>query len=138
MAGDLAAAESVCAAGLAGSRTAGHLENTARLLNRMAAIDLLARRTEDAAAHLREALQILVRAGGWFELINSLDCCGHLCAATGRPAEAVTMWAAHAALCRQEGMETGPQRCACGSNRYARPGRPSGPPRPVRPKNGAR
>jgi predicted ATPase/DNA-binding CsgD family transcriptional regulator len=102
VAGDLAAAESVCAAGLAESRTAGHLENTARLLNRMAAIDLLARRTEDAAAHLREALQILVRAGGWFELINSLDCCGHLCAATGRPAEAVTMWAAHAALCRQE------------------------------------
>jgi len=27
-----------------------------------------------------------------------LDYCGHLCAATGRPAEAVAMWAAHAAL----------------------------------------
>jgi DNA-binding CsgD family transcriptional regulator len=103
VAGHLAAAESVCVAGLAQSRTAGHLENTARLLNRMAAIDLLARRIEDAAARLREALQILVRAGGWYELINSLDGCGHLCAATGRPAEAVTMWAAHAALCRQEG-----------------------------------
>jgi predicted ATPase/DNA-binding CsgD family transcriptional regulator len=103
LAGDLAAAESVCTAGLAQSRSAGHLENTARLLNRMAAIDLLARRIEDAAAHLREALQILVRAGGWFELINSLDCCGHLCAATGRPAQAVTTWAARAALWRQEG-----------------------------------
>jgi predicted ATPase/DNA-binding CsgD family transcriptional regulator len=103
VAGHLAAAESVCVAGLAQSRTAGHLENTARLLNRMAAIDLLARRIEDAAARLREALQILVRAGGWYELINSLDGCGHLCTATGRPAEAVTMWAAHAAICRQEG-----------------------------------
>jgi predicted ATPase/DNA-binding CsgD family transcriptional regulator len=103
VAGNLAAAESVCTAGLAQSRSAGHLENTARLLNRMAAIDLLARRIEDAAAHLREALQILARAGGWFELINCLDSCGLLCAATGRPAEAVTMWAAHAALCPQEG-----------------------------------
>jgi predicted ATPase/DNA-binding CsgD family transcriptional regulator len=102
-AGNLAAAESVCAEGLAQSRTAGHLENTARLLNRMMIIDLRAARTEAAAAHLREALQILARAGGWFELINCLDSCGLLCAATGRPAEAVTMWAAHAALCPQEG-----------------------------------
>jgi predicted ATPase/DNA-binding CsgD family transcriptional regulator len=101
--GNLAAAESVCTAGLAQSRTAGQLENMVRLLNRMAAIDLLARRIEDAAAHLREALQILVRTGGWFELINSLDCCGHLCAATGRPAGAVTTWAARAALWPQEG-----------------------------------
>ena len=100
--GNLAAAESVCTAGLAQSRTAGQLENMVRLLNRMAAIDLLARRIEDAAAHLREALQILVRTGGWFELINSLDCSGHLCAATGRPAEAVTTWAARAALWPQE------------------------------------
>ena len=42
--GDLAAAESVCAAGLAQSRTAGHLENTAQLLNRMVIMDLRARR----------------------------------------------------------------------------------------------
>ena len=27
-----------------------------------------------------------------------LDCCGHLCAATRRPAEAITAWAAAAAL----------------------------------------
>jgi DNA-binding CsgD family transcriptional regulator len=31
-----------------------------------------------------------------------LDCCGHLCAATGRPAEAITVWAALAALLQQE------------------------------------
>jgi hypothetical protein len=35
--------------------------------------------------------------GPWY-----LDACGHLCAATGRPAEAVTMWAAHAALITRE------------------------------------
>jgi DNA-binding NarL/FixJ family response regulator len=32
----------------------------------------------------------------WFAVY--LDCCGHLCAATGRQAEAVTLWAAYAAL----------------------------------------
>ena len=32
--------------------------------------------SEDAAAHLREALQIAARTGGWFELLNDLDCCG--------------------------------------------------------------
>ena len=32
----------------------------------------------------------------WFAVY--LDCCGHLCVATGRQAEAVTIWAAYAAL----------------------------------------
>jgi len=31
-------------------------------------------------------------------MLSSLNCCGHLCAATGRPAEAVTVWAAYRAL----------------------------------------
>jgi DNA-binding CsgD family transcriptional regulator len=65
------------------------------LLVRMAELDLRAGRTEDAAAHLREALQLAVRTGFW--LAYYLDCCGHLCAATGRYAEAVTAWAAWAA-----------------------------------------
>ena len=39
-----------------------------------------------------------MRTGGWIELVNCLDGCGHLCAATGRPADAVTIWAAYAAL----------------------------------------
>ena len=99
--GDLAGAETICAAGLARCRTANSLQNLAILLNRMAVLDLEAGRIQDAAAHLREALQILVRSGGWFELINALDSCGYLCAATGRCAEAVTMWAAYAALCQQ-------------------------------------
>ena len=34
---------------------------------------------------------------------NSLDGCGFLCAATSRPAEAVTIWAAEAALTHQAG-----------------------------------
>ncbi len=31
-------------------------------------------------------------------MLNGLWCCARLCAATGRPAEAVTLWAAHDAL----------------------------------------
>ena len=102
-AGDLAAANRVCAAGLARSRDAGDLWNLAALLTPITTLDLQAGRIEDAAAHLREALQITLRAGGRNELLNGLDRCGYLCAATGRRAEAVTLWAAHAAILRQEG-----------------------------------
>ena len=97
-AGDLAAAEQVCAAGLARSQDAGDLHNLVGLLPMMVTLDLEAGRVEDAAAHLREALQLATRTGGWLELGNGLDRCGHLCAATGRPAEAITVWAATAVL----------------------------------------
>jgi DNA-binding CsgD family transcriptional regulator len=45
---------------------------------------------------------VALRTGAWTQAINSLDCCGLLCAATGRPAEAVAAWAAHAALMRHQ------------------------------------
>jgi DNA-binding CsgD family transcriptional regulator len=102
-AGELAAADRICAAGLAGSREAGDPWNQARLLVSMAMLDLRAARIQDAAAHLQEALQIAARTGDQFDLGNALDCCGYLCAATGRYAEAVTVWAAHAAIFRQKG-----------------------------------
>jgi predicted ATPase/DNA-binding CsgD family transcriptional regulator len=102
-AGELAAADRVCAAGLARSREAGDPWNQARLLTQMTILDLRAARIEDAAAHLRESLQIAARTAGQFELQNGLDCCGYLCTATGRYAEAVTVWAAHAAIFRHEG-----------------------------------
>ena len=95
-AGDFAAAELVCAAGLAASRDAGDLQNQPAMLSRMALLEQWAGRVDDAAAHLREALQISLRAGSW--LGDYLEDCGYLCAATGRYAEAVTAWAAHAAL----------------------------------------
>jgi predicted ATPase/DNA-binding CsgD family transcriptional regulator/transcriptional regulator with XRE-family HTH domain len=95
-ANDFAAAERVCADGLAASRDAGDMVHLPTLLARMALLDLRAGRAEDAAASLREALQLASRTGMRFAVY--LDCCGHLCAATGRQAEAVTMWAAYAAL----------------------------------------
>jgi DNA-binding CsgD family transcriptional regulator len=99
-AGDLAEAERAGAAGLARARDAGDLWNQAVLLPRIVDLDLRAGRTGDAAAHLREGLQIAVRASSWFELLTGLSQCGNLCAATGRAAEALTLWAACAAVDR--------------------------------------
>jgi predicted ATPase/DNA-binding CsgD family transcriptional regulator len=102
-AGDLAAAERVSAAGLARAREAGDLQNQAGLLPKIVDLDVQAGRTQDAAAHLREALQIAMRTGSWYELLGGLYLCGTLCAATGRHAEALTVWAADAALAGHEG-----------------------------------
>jgi non-specific serine/threonine protein kinase len=106
-AGDLAAAERVCATGLARSRDAGDMKNLGELLILMAMLQLRAGRTGDAAAHLREGFQIAMQAGS-LELIRGLDCCGHLCAATGRLADAVTVWSAMAALMRHGQIEDWP------------------------------
>jgi len=102
-AGDPAAAEEVCAAGLAQSRDAGDVQNQEFLLPYMVMLEVHAGRVGDAAAHLREGLEVTVRAGGRSDLLTCLDGCGHVCVATGRPAEAITVWAAFAALLAQDG-----------------------------------
>ena len=102
-AGDLAAAERIYADELARSREVGDLRWLPGLLVRMADLDLRAGRAGDAAAHLHEAVQVIARTGGRFELFHVLDDCGYLCAATGRRAEAVTALAASNALVRHEG-----------------------------------
>jgi non-specific serine/threonine protein kinase len=100
-AGDLAAAERVCAAGLAQAREAGDPRSLTRILTQLARLKLRAGRLDDAAGYLRETLQISTRTGDWIDLLDGLDWCGYLCTATGRAAEAVTVWAARAALHRQ-------------------------------------
>jgi predicted ATPase/DNA-binding CsgD family transcriptional regulator len=97
-AGDLAAAGRVSAEGLARARDAGDLWNQSVLLPHVAWLDLQAGRAGDAAAHLREGLQIAVRTGSRSELGNSLEACAFWCAATRRPAEALTVWAASAVV----------------------------------------
>ncbi len=96
-AGNLAEAARVGAAGLARARDAGDLWNQANLLPSIVNLDLRAGRTGDAAAHLREGLQVSMLAGSRFDLLAGLSQCGELCAATGRVAEALTLWAACAA-----------------------------------------
>jgi DNA-binding CsgD family transcriptional regulator len=95
-AGDLAAAEQVGAATLTQARDAGDLYALSALLPVMADLDVQAGRPGDAAAHLREAAQLSLQTGSW-SVLNVLDGCGHLCAITGRPADAVTAWAAYTA-----------------------------------------
>jgi predicted ATPase/DNA-binding CsgD family transcriptional regulator len=92
--GDLAAAERTCAAGLAGARDAGDLWGLGSLLEKMVVLDLASGRYAAAAVHLREALQTALRTGVRRKVIEDLDCCGYLCARTGRTVEAVTVWAA--------------------------------------------
>ena len=106
-AGHLAEAGRVGAAGLARARDAGDLWNQAALLPRIVDLDLdldlRAGRAGDAAAHLREGLHLAVRTGSWFELLTGISQCGDLCAATGRAAEALTLWAACVAVGQREG-----------------------------------
>jgi non-specific serine/threonine protein kinase len=96
--GDMASAERVCAAALTGSREAGDLSSLGNLLEKMVVLDLGAGRYASAAAHLREGLQTALRTGSRARVLDDLDCCGYLCAWTGRNAEAVTIWAAMVAL----------------------------------------
>ncbi len=92
---DLAAAELVCADGLAACRDTGDVMTLQSLLVRMAVLNLRAGHAEDAAARLQEAFQLALRTGFW--IAAYLDWCAYLCAATGRQAEALTLWAAWAA-----------------------------------------
>jgi len=97
-AGDLAAAERACATTLASCREVGDQVNLCGVLRDLTILDLRTGRTDAAAAHLLELLQVATQTGRRSLVHLGLDCCGHLCAATGRPAEAVTAWAAMSAL----------------------------------------
>jgi non-specific serine/threonine protein kinase len=101
-AGDRAEAEHVGLAGLARARDAGDLWNQAFLLPRIVDLDMRAGRTGDAAAHLREGIRLAMRTGTWYQLLPYVSQCGYLCAATGRGAEALTLWAACAAADQRE------------------------------------
>jgi len=101
-AGDLAEAGRVGTACLARARDAGDLWNQVALLPKIADLDLRAGRTGDAVAHLREGLRLAVRTGSWLDLQPALSQCGELCAATGRAAQAQTLWAACAAANQRE------------------------------------
>jgi predicted ATPase/DNA-binding CsgD family transcriptional regulator len=102
-AGDVAAAERVCSAALAGTRDAGDLWSLGNLLEKMVVLDLGSARYDDAAAHLREGLQTALRTGARARQLDDLDCCGYLCFMTGRCAEAVTVWAAVVVLQGHQG-----------------------------------
>jgi len=103
-AGEFAAAGRCCAAALDSCRQVGDLQVQAALLTLLGHLDLDAGRLTDAAAHLQEAVQVALRISDETELLNCIDNCGHLCAATGRWADAITLWAALAAYSDQAGL----------------------------------
>ena len=76
----------------------------ASLLNLMADLDVRTGRFQDAAAHLREGLQVVMRTGDFAEMTSCLWHCALLCTATGRYAEAATVWAALDVHTRQHGL----------------------------------
>ena len=102
--GDLSSAWQCCADGLAQARQAGDLHSQASCLGRMADLDRLAGRFPEAGEHLRESLDLTTRMGDPLALLNCLDSGGHLCAATHRWAEALTLWAAQDRLTQRDGI----------------------------------
>jgi predicted ATPase/DNA-binding CsgD family transcriptional regulator len=103
-AGEISAAERCGFEALDHCREAGDLQTQAALLTLLGHLDLDAGRLTDAAAHLQESLQVSLRIGDQTEVLNCIDNCGHLCAATGRWADAITLWSALAAYTEQAGL----------------------------------
>ena len=102
--GDLAAAEDSCVTELDRARQAGDVISQSFCLDLLAELDRRSGRIPEAAQHLREALEIATRIGNRLRMIDCLDNCGHLCAATQRWADAVTMWAAYLASLAELGI----------------------------------
>ncbi len=105
--GQLGSARRVCAAGLAWSRQVDDLSNLVPLLEVMANVERVAGNPAEAGGYLREAVGIAFRIGHILALAGLLEQCGSLCAATGRLADAVTLWAAVAADLKRRGRPTG-------------------------------
>ena len=107
--GDLDSARETCAHGLESARAAGDVTLQADFLYFTTHIALRAGHLDDAGTHIRESLRLTAQSGDWIRVLDCLDDCAQLCAATGRPAEAVTLWAAHSARAAAPGTPTLPQ-----------------------------
>ena len=77
---------------LAQAEQAGDVSIRAGCASILAELELLTGYIAGATADLREALDLATRIGNRMILIDTLCSCGHLCLATGRWAEAVTIW----------------------------------------------
>ena len=95
--GELDAARQTCAQGLASARTAGDVAGQADFLYFTTHITLRAGAFDDAGTHIRESLRLTAVSGDRLRVLDCLDDCAQLCAATGRWVEAVTLWAARSA-----------------------------------------
>ena len=94
----------LCDQCLAAARTAGDLSEQADILFLVAVAAFKGGQLAAARARMREAAELSVHAGYPLRLVDILELGGHLCAATGRPAEAVTLWSARTAQCQAAGV----------------------------------
>jgi DNA-binding CsgD family transcriptional regulator len=92
--GDLVAARRVCAEELVKARAAGDLTALVNILAFASRVEWQAGAMADVRAHVREATDAAFRIGDHSILHYFIDECAEVCAATGYPAEAVTLWAA--------------------------------------------
>ena len=98
--GEAAEAQRYCADALALARHAGALYDEGECLLTMALLDLRAGRLPGARAHVGEVIELYAQTGASLLLINCLELCVGLCAAARRRREAITVWAAFAAVRR--------------------------------------
>ncbi len=136
--GDLAAAETSCVTELDRARQAGDLISQSFCLDVLAELDHRSGRIAEAAQHLKEALEIATRIGNRLRMIDCLNNCGYLCAATQRWADAVTMWAAYLACLAELGMSDSRPRQSAAGSRCAWLGSRWDPTEPVPLRNAAR
>jgi DNA-binding CsgD family transcriptional regulator len=101
--------ESQCVELLAMARSAGDLGHQADTHYLLAMLALKTGRLAIAGTRLRAAATLAMQIGFTLRLIDILDEAGLLCAASGRPAEAVTLWSAMAVQNESTGLADTPE-----------------------------
>ena len=92
--GQGASAQRSCADMLTMAEAAGDLGDQADFHETIVYIARHTGQLAGAEEHLHKAIGLALRTSNPLRLIDCLDNCGHLCAATGQWAEAITLWAA--------------------------------------------
>jgi predicted ATPase/DNA-binding CsgD family transcriptional regulator len=106
--GELDFARRLCGTGLALSRQVEDQSSLSYLLTIMATLERQAGNLAEARAHLSEGAGIALRSGDHADQANFVNEGGYQCAATGRWADAVTLWAAHTADRDRRGLPAEP------------------------------
>jgi predicted ATPase/DNA-binding CsgD family transcriptional regulator len=94
--GQTATAQQVCAEALAQAQTAGDVGDQANFLYLTVYAARRGGHIADAGTHLRQSIALATQSGDRLRMIDNLDDCGYVCTATGRWADAVTLWTAYA------------------------------------------
>jgi predicted ATPase/DNA-binding CsgD family transcriptional regulator len=89
---------------MAEATAAGDLSAQADILYTMTEAALRSGRLDDARAYFRQVAELAMYAGYTLRLVDLIDQSGYLCAASGRHAEAITLWSAMTAQNQAAGL----------------------------------